>query len=211
MANRLNNTGRPWTVKTFEFTSDPDTDTYSVATGSPAVAVADFGKPLAIVKATGDENIPYIQVLFEDYNQIDYGIIPSGISEVTPFNVFAPSQEKIAFYRENVIDPVMKMKLNPVPQDAQTYTVSYLVGAIGRNDAITVNFAIPEHAHLVEIQNAASQLPYSKWNEDEKVNIQKREELAAGFKFQLGLLQPVFDNYVRDLSHGRPVEVEVSY
>lgn len=211
MANRLNNTGRAWTVKTFEFTSDPELDTYSIATGAPPVAVADFGKPLAIVKATGEERIPYVQIAFDDYNQQDYGLIPAGVSEVSPFNQFASAPEKISFYREGIIDPVMKMKLNPVPGDAQDYTVSYLVGAIGRDDPLTVNYGIPEHAHLVEIQNATSQLPYCKWGEDEKANGVKMEQMAKGFAYQLTLLQPVFEQYVRDLTHGRPVEVEVRY
>lgn len=211
MANRLNNTGRAWTVKTFTFTSDPDTDTYTLESGTPAVPVADFGKPLAIVKATGEEFMPYVQIAFDDYNQQDYGIIPSGVSQVSPFTQFSPAQEKISFYREGIIDPVMKFKLNPVPQDAHEYTISYLVGAIGRSDPLTVDYGIPEHAHLVEIQNALSQLAYSKWSEDEKANQAKREEHKQGFLFQLSLLQPVFNDYVRDLTHARPVEVEVRY
>lgn len=204
MANRLNNTGRPWAVKTFNFNSSSATDTYTIS-------ATDFGKPLVVIKATGEEALPYVQVPFDDYNQIEYGEIPSGVSEVTPWGIWSPTQEKITFYREGMIDPVMKMKLNPLPQDAQTYTVSYLVGAIGRSDAITVNYGIPEHAHLVEIQNAMSQLPYAKWFEDEKMNSGKRQEMVIGLKFQLDHLQPVFDNYVRDLTHGRPVEVEVCY
>lgn len=211
MANRLNNTGRAWTVKTFTFTSDPDTDTYDIAVGTPAVAVADFGKPLAIVKATGEEIMPYVQVPFDDYNQQDYGIIRSGTSDVSPFSHVSPAQEKISFYRTGGINPVARMKLNPLPQDAHEYTISYLVGAIGRGDPLTVDYGIPEHAHLVEIQNAMSQLPYAKWNEDEKSNSAKRAEMATGFVYQLNLLQPVFEQYVRDLTHARPVEVEVRY
>lgn len=211
MANRLNNTGRPWTVKTFEFTSEDDTDTYSVATGSPAVPIADFGKPLAIVKATGQSTMPYIQILFDDYNQQDYGTIPTAVSDVTPTGIFSPGMERISFYREGIINPVMKMKLNPYPLTVGTYTISYLVGAIGRDDALTVDYGIPEHAHLVEIQNAMSQLPYAKWHEDEAMNSNKRVEMARGFAFQLEYLQPVFDHYVRDLTHGRPVEVDVCY
>jgi hypothetical protein len=211
MCNRLNNTGRPWAVKTFDFDSDPDTDTYDVATGTPAIAVADFGKPLVVVKATGNANLPFIQVSFDDYNQQDYGTIPLGTSDVTPLEIFSPSMEKVTFYREGIIGPVRKMKLNPVPQTVFTYTVSYLVGAIGRDDAITVDYGIPEHSHLVEIQNALSQLPYCKWTEDPKADQIHGENLKQSFLYQLGLLEPVFAQYVRDLTHGRPVEVNVCY
>lgn len=212
MANRLNSTGKPWSVKSFEFTSDPDTDTYNVETGgTPPVPITDFGKPLLIEKETGDSNYPWSQVYFDDFNQQEYGVIPSGVSEVGAWGLFGVTQEKFTFYREGVINPVMKFRLNPLPQDAKNYVIWYAVGAIGITNALTVNYAIPEHAHLVEVQTAIANLPRSRWREDEDFNRKKREELAAGLDFELSILQPVFDQYVRELTHARPVEVDVLF
>ena len=211
MANRLNSTGKPWSVKSFEFTSDPSTDIYNVQAGSPPLPVSDFGKPLLIEKETGDANYPWAQVHFEDFNQQEYGIIPAGVSEVGIYGIFSPTPEKFTFYRENVINPVMKFRLNPLPQEAKNYVIWYAVGAIGIANGLTVNYAIPEHAHLVEVQTALANLPRCRWREDEDFNIKKRAQLQTGLEFELLQLKPEFDKYVRELTHAKPVEVDVLY
>lgn len=209
MANKLNRTNRPWAVKTWTFTSDPDTDTYTIETAS--VPILDFGKPLVIVKATGEANYPFVQIPFDDYNQQEYGIVPPNVSEVGIWGLISPAIEKMSFYREGMINPTMKLKLNPVPQEAKTYTVSYMVGAIGVADGLEVNYGIPEHAHLIEVMNALARLSQCKWYEDPKMNRDKAMDLSKGLEYELGILMPEFNDYIRNLAHARPVEVNVCY
>jgi hypothetical protein len=208
---RLNNTGAPWAIKSFDLDSDPDTDTYELETGTPAAPIADFGKPLAVIKATGQDTVPFIQVPFGDYRNQNYGVIPETASEVTPFGVFSPATEKLSFYREGAINPVNKVKINPVPQTVQTYTITYSVGAVGREDDLTATYAIPELASWVELQTAMALLPYAKWGEDMAVNMEQRKELAAAFAFQLQTVNMTAEQYIRDIVHPRPVEVDVCY
>ena len=207
---RLNNSGVPWAVKSFTLVSDPATDTYTLQTGSPAAAIPDFGKPLFVVKATGNTVTPYVAVPFDDLREQSYGILYQTGSDVTPW-ILSPTIEKLSFYREGAIDPVNKVKINPVPQTAQTYTISYAVGNVGRADALTSAYAIPELASWVELHTAMALLPYCKWSEDVDANTNQKKELATAFAYQMDTVDRTTDIYIRDIVHPRVTEVLVSY
>lgn len=206
---RLSNTGTAWAVKSFELVSDPDTDTYDVEASSQPIA--DFGKPLFVIRSTNNTNVPYVEVLFSDLRQQSYGVIPETISDVTPAGVYSPSIERLSFYREGAVNPVNKVKINPVPKTAQTYTITYSVGNVGRGDDLDSTYAIPELSAWVELHTAMSLLPYCKWDESADVNAAQKKELAAAFAFQLETVNATANDYLRDIVNPRPVEVEVCY
>lgn len=205
IANELNNTGRPWSTQTITLNYPAN------GLNTLTINAANFGKVLFVVRLL--PNNPFISALpvpFADIGELQYGTILAPYYSIYANWITVPANtvEKMAFYREDVINPQFKVKIEPLPQESCQYEVTYLVGAIGNNDPLSSSIALPEHASLAQLRGAMAQLPYAQWSEDAVADTVKKKELAAAFMYQLSRKEPIFKEYKKSLVHPRQVEID---
>jgi len=118
--NELNNTGVAWAENSTQLVSNGFQDTYEIS-------ASDFGKPLYVLRATNDPFVPYISVPFGDITTLDYGVVWGGINSITDgFFTNNVTPEKFAFYRSGAVNPINKVRIQPLPQQSATYTISFI-------------------------------------------------------------------------------------
>jgi hypothetical protein len=200
--NAVNNTGKAWTTAEYDLVLSPTEDTYEIS-------ATDFGKPIFVVRPTGNQYQPWISVPFTDVAELDYNTIWNGYQSVYT-GLFGQSStpEKMAFYRTGAVNSQYMVKVQPMPSENHTYTITYLVGYMGNDDPLEAIAALPEHAGLIQIRAAMALLPYSAWYDDEDMNQAKRKDLAGAFMYQLERKEELFDIYIRGLAHGRIVQTD---
>lgn len=202
MVNETLDTGKAWATQTTQLNYTPAISTYDIN-------VSDFGKPLYVVRLTGNQYVPAIAVPFDDVNNQEYGAIWN-INYTSWAGIFPYDQtpERMSFYREGVMDAVYKVAIQPMPQTSCTYEITYLPGYIGNDNALNSLVQMPEHAELIRLRAAIALLPYAKWGDDENVNMMRRKELAQAFAYQVEPREAVFKRYIRSISIPRHVEIE---
>lgn len=199
ICNQLNNTGKAWSTATVDLVLSPNQDTYEIN-------ASNFGKPLYVVKATNNIYVPYISVPFDDITDLNYGQVWGGYNNIYGgLYTENSTPERMAFYRNGIIDATKMVKIQPMPQYSATYTISYLIGHIGTDDPLSSAFALPEHATLLQLRNAMALAlgGYCQWYEDYVRNEQKAKMLVEGFKYQLSIKESIFKEYISSLSHSR--------
>lgn len=202
IVNATNNSGKPWAVAEYQLN-------YTVGLSTYDINVDDFGKCLFVVKATNNPYIPFLPVPFEDLSSQQYGTVWGWFNN-TYWQAWSLTEtpERMSFYREGVINPQYKVKINPLPQQSAVYTITYLPGFLGNDDPLSSSLQMPEHAELVRLRGATALLPYSRWSEDENANSNKRKELAQGFAYQLERKEDLFKKYIRSINIPRQVTIE---
>lgn len=200
--NTLNNTGKAWTTAETQLVLNPSLDTYEISD-------TNFGKPIFVVRPTGNQYQPYISVPFTDVNSLDYNTIWNGFAPVYT-GLFGESvtPEKMAFYRTGAVNSQYMVKIQPMPSENHTYTITYLVGYMGNDDPLSAAITLPEHAVLIQLRAAMALLPYAEWYDDEEMNRAKRKELAGTFLYQLERKEALFNTYVRSISHPKTVQTD---
>ncbi len=203
--NAVNNTGKAWATAEFQLNLNPNEDTYQIS-------ATDFGKPIFVIRPTGNDYQPYISVPFTDVAELDYNTVWDGFTDIyTGLYGADVTPEKMAFYRTGAVDPSYMVKVQPMPSTNHTYTITYLVGYLGQDDPLSVAVTMPEHAVLIQLRAALALLPDAEWYEDEERNYNRRKSLAASFLEQLERKESNFKTYVSTLSHGRIVDTDDWY
>ena len=192
---RLTNTGKPWSLVSQNIVTVAGTSTYSIT--QPVTANQSAGKVHFVVRATDDVNLPYVAIPYDDFNQLDYGKMPTGVNA----NLAVP--EKISFYRTNMQDQTIKAVIQPVPQEVLTYTVWFFTGDLDRlYAAMSSSAAINELSDWLDLNSTMALLPYSEWNEYKRgeETMMRQKTLAAGLMFQLEKLNPTVDTFISSMN-----------
>lgn len=193
MLNRMNGSGKGWTVATATVTSVVNTAEYAV---TPA-AGASFGKALFVYRDLGDNDIlpvPHTDYSHELNNQAyDFWLTPTGSPEIY-------SGEKVAFFRDSA---GVKMRIYPIPEEARTYTIKYATGRIDHSLLAWANTpALPEWAHIRTLSAALFLLPNAEWEGlDFNENRLRRQEIAMVIQAELQQEEPGFNAYLRNPTH----------
>jgi hypothetical protein len=192
---RLTNTGRPWNIISKELATVADTSTYEIE--QPVALYQNSGKVHFVIRTTGDTNLPYIEIPFDDFSDQRYGQMPP--NGIVNSSLMAP--EKITFYRTNIQDQIINAVITPTPQEVLTYTIWFFVGALDRSHALTTNVpGLPELADYEDIQTAALLLADSRWKQDDKYNAAERINRSASLAAQMAILEPIVDQYIKDIN-----------
>lgn len=203
LANELNNTGVPWTVAEYQLNYSPGQDSYDIN-------VDNMGKVLFVVRLTNNPWIPALPVPFQDLNELKYGTLwNSFYNFYNGWGAYSLSEtiEQMAFYREGVVNQQVKVQIQPQPQSTATYIITYLVGVVSNDDPLETTIALPEFATLTQLRNAMSLLPYTRWSEDRKEDMERKQELAAAFMYQLERKERALAEYKSSLVTPGIVEI----
>lgn len=198
VVNQTNLSGQPWAVSTYELN-------YTVGQDEYTLNVTDWGKVIYVERLQGDSYIRYVSVPFSDINNLNYGTVWEYNFGTLPWATVTP--ERMAFFRDGALNPQVKVRIQPEPQQSWTYVIHYMPGYIGTTDPLSVTTQMPEHAEMVRLRVAAALLPYTKWSEDEAVNDKKRDTLAKAFAFQLETKERLFSKYIQNITSPKTVEV----
>jgi hypothetical protein len=145
-------------------------------------------------------------VPFDDITELDYGTLLAGYyagaGAIWPYNN-NETLEHISFYREGTLNSTPMLKIQPMPQENETYIVTYLPGYQGSTDPLVAQVNLPEHVELLRLRMATALLPYSAWYEDEEKNRVKRKDLAMAFAYQMERKEGIYRQYIASITHGR--------
>lgn len=203
LANELNNTGKPWTVATYQLNYTPGQSSYTIN-------VTDMGKVLFVVRQTNNSYIPYLPVPFSDLNEQHYGTLWGNFYNIYSGwggYVLSETIEQMAFYRTGLTNQTVEVQLQPAPQTSATYIITYLAGVINNDDPLETIIAIPEFATLTQLRNAMALLPYCQWTEDRKEDLERKKELAQAFAYQLERKERALAEYKSSLVVPKTVEI----
>jgi len=203
--NKLNLSTQSWAVNEYQLNYTPGQDTYQIN-------VSDFGRPLNVVRATGNALLPFIPVPFDTINDLQYGTIWfdfwNTFGGIYPY---PETLEHIAFYRSGANDQQFMCKIQPMPSQVQTYTISYVPGYFGTDLALNSSPALPEHQELLRYRAAIGLLPYTQWSDDKAADAMKKQELKDNFLYQLNRpdgKEELFRDYLRSITISRTVSVD---
>lgn len=201
--NEMNNTGIAWIVNTVTVNYRCGQDTY-------ALNVNDFGKPLFVVRATGNCNIPWLPVPFDDVTDLQYGKILGayyGSCGIAFPYLYPNTLERMAFYRAGDEASQPTVKIQPMPNEDAEYVIHYMPGWRGDTDPLTAEVNLPEHVELLRLRQASSALAYARWYEDEAENRIRRKELAEAFAFQMTRKEYAYKQYISSIAHPRQTNI----
>lgn len=204
IANALNNTGQPWTVATYQLNYNPNQTEYTLQANN-------IGRILFVTRLTGNQWITHLPVPFQDLATLQYGTLWSNFySMYNGVGAFTLPEtiEQMAFYRTGVVNPEVKVQIQPAPTQTASYEINYLVGPIGNDDPLESAIAMPEFATMAQLRNAMALLPYCQWSDDRKQDMERKAELASAFQYQLNIKETLFDEYKRSLVQVGTVDID---
>lgn len=199
---RLTNTGQPWALVSKTLTTVAEQSEYAIS--QPVSASQNVGKVYYVIRSTGDENLPYVSVPYDDYSELNYGRMPAESDINASFSV----PEKISFYRLNAQDQTQYAAIQPTPQDVMTYTIWYLVASIDRSEMAMASVGpVAELSDWLDLQSAAALLADAQWSKDRDINKDERETRGAGIKFQLEKWEPIVSKYIRNINAPKTFDI----
>jgi hypothetical protein len=204
MMNRLTNTGQPWSLLSVNLYAQSGKSDYLISSldGEP-------GKVYFVYRITNNENLPFISIEFDNFNEIQSGYIPSGV------NQRLTSPERISFYRKYGQTQEIRAVIQPVPRETLTYKVFFHTGQIDRLSATLDQPAIlSEHSDFLDLKASLALLPYTCWRadttvENQRYNSERRREIANGLVMQLSTHERVLDKYIENIDD--PVSFEMGH
>jgi hypothetical protein len=204
---RLGNTSQPWALVSTTITTVSGTSEYSVT--QPVSSFQQAGKVYFVVRSTGNADLPYIPINFDDVDQLDYGRMPSSGS-----NANLSSPESISFYRENAQDQTFKAIIQPAPREVLTYQIWFFVGSLDRAHALMNQSGIvTELTDFLDLNAAMALANRCEWRKDDDFNRIRRKEVAAGLLYQLGdIKRPgdlayIVEKYIKNINAPRSFEM----
>lgn len=199
---KLGNTNRPWSLRSSTLTTVAGQSEYTVS--NPISGGEYAGKPYFVIRSTGNDNLPYLEIPFEDFSDRYYGkMMPAG---VVNSHLLVP--EKVSFYRLGGNEQAFRVAISPTPQEVLTYTVWYQIGGVDRSTAgMDERMIVPEVTDYVDLKTTLFLLPYSQWYEDDEKNAGKKKEIAAGLMMQRDEYKPVFDQFIKDVHAPKTMEM----
>lgn len=197
--NATNNSDRPWAIDTYQLNYTPGEQSY-------AIEVTNFGKPYLVTRIVPGPYITRLNVPFSDLDAQEYGAIWPWYGNGGPW-MNNSTTEKMSFFREGVTNSQISVTIQPQPQQACSYEITFIPGSVSEDDPLETSIQLPEHATLVQLRVATALLPYCKWHEDEGMNSAKRKELAMSFAYQLDRKEALFRTYISSMAIPRTVEI----
>lgn len=202
MLNKLNGTGKGWTVGTTTITTVAGTSEYALSTA--AGSAHGIGKPLFVYRDLGDGEImpiPTTDFSLELYHQsYEFRWFPWDAAEVPQYQT-----EKIAFFRTADTAGVAQhmARIYPVPEDVRTYTITYAAGAVVDTEIALSDVPImPEWANVRTLETALYLLPHAKWEGlSSPDNTAKRKEVMIALSAQVGDYREEFQGYIANPQH----------
>lgn len=187
---RLTNTGKPWALISYTLTTVAGQSEYALT--EPVSNYQQSGKVHYVVRATGDANLPYVDVPFDDYSELNYGKMPlignagAGGNVIYEGSVY-PVTEKVSVYRKDAQDQTKYLVIQPVPQEVLTYTVYFFPAALDKAHALATQTGAPiELNEYLALKSTAALLPNAMWSDDRSINDDERRNRSAGITSELG-------------------------
>lgn len=200
--NTTSNSGQPWAVNVFQLNYTPGLDSYNITADG-------FGKPILVTRVLPGPYITRLPVDFADLTHLQYGTVWQMWSQWGWGMTSAP--ERMSFFREGVLDAQVAVKIEPAPIESAVYEITYIPAYTGEQDPLESVIQLPEMATLVQLRVAAAALPYAAWYEDEAQNRARRAELAQSFEYQLSTKEPIFRDYVRNITRPKDVILDSAW
>jgi hypothetical protein len=203
MLNKLNGSGKGWSVATTTVTTVDGTASYALAPASGAMH--GIGKPLFVYRDIGNGDImpvPLTDFSHELHNQThEFWWLPEGSSETDRYR-----SEKVAFYRtaDTAGVATQMMRVYPTPEeDDIVYTIAYAAGALNPAEiALTDTPVMPEWSNLRTLESALYLLPYTAWEgHTMNDNLARRKEVMASLAAQVGDHREEFSGYLANPQH----------
>lgn len=203
MRNEMNNTGIAWIVNEV-------TVNYRCGQDSYALNCTDFGKPLFVLRATGNCYVPWLPVPFDDITDLQYGRILGayfGSCGVAFPYLYPNTLERMAFYRSGDEASQPMVKIQPAPNTNAEYVIHYMPGWRGDNDPLSAQVNLPEHVNLLRLRETLSALKYAEWYDNMQDNMIRRTELRREFQDELMRRESAYKQYIASITHGRTTDV----
>lgn len=200
---RLTNTREAWQLIDYTLTAVAGQSEYTIT--SPVSGNQTAGKVYFVVRSTGDPDLDYIPVRYDDYNSLDYGKMPGdGI-----VNAALATPEKISFYRSDLQDQTIKAVISPTPQETLTYKIKFYPGSLDRAYALMDKAGVLiEIVDFRDIRTALKLLPYCEWSgKDEAGNDRHIQRLQQGLMFQYTEQKPIVDDYIDKINSPQSFEM----
>jgi hypothetical protein len=206
---RLTNTQQPWSLISKTLATVAGTSEYTI--DQPVSSYQNSGKVHYVIRSTGDADLPYLSVPFDDFSELNYGKMPT-TGEVNA-NFIVP--EKLSFYRANAQNQTQIAVIQPTPQEVLTYTIWYFVGSLDRSRALMSSVGpVSELSDWLDLKSMMALLPDSEWTDDVDMNERERKNRAVGFLFQLdgsngnNGLNTIVDKYLSNINAPKSFDLD---
>lgn len=191
---KLTNTRQPWNLISYALATVSGQSEYPIT--QPVQNSNRSGKVFFVVRATTDENLPFLYIPFNDYSDITHGLLQTSI------NARLSVEEKITFYRTGTQDQSIIAVISPTPQEVLNYTISFYSGYLDRTGAGMTQMALmPELHDYLDLQAAISLLPYAKWGGfSMQENMERRRELQSTLIMQYTEAKIIAEEYIDQIN-----------
>lgn len=197
--NQANLSAKPWAVDELTLVTVPGVEDY------PVGAASEFGKPIQI-RTLYQQNPAHIEQNIEFYElgevNLDWNL-PQNYGVVS-YDGSPHTARGMAFFRKGGDDQVY-VRVVPKPQTNAQYTILYQVGVYGATAGLDSIPILPQHHPLVEVRSAIDALPHATWNDDEKLNTEKREQLGLTLMATEKRLAFEFNEYIKTATVSRRI------
>jgi hypothetical protein len=192
LINRVNNTGRAWTLQETTLNVAGGQDTYTLNVGS------EYGKAINIY--TVDESNPnHIErsiPFFETQNlQYDWGFPNNAGNWFQAWDGSNNTAMRMAISRSVEGDVVIRVL--PTPQLSASYVVQYSTGYFLDTASLDTTVLLEQHHALPETQAALSLLSRARWSDDAKADRERRKDLAQSLQFDMTVFDRDFEDFIR--------------
>lgn len=204
LVNRVNNTGRAWTLQETTLTVAGGQDTYTLNVGS------EYGKAIDIY--TVDESnpnhversIPFVET---QNLQFDWGLPNNAGNWFLTWNGSNNTAMRMAISRSVEGDVVIRVL--PTPMLSASYVVQFSTGYFMDTASLDTAVLLAQHHALPETQAALSLLSRARWSDDAKADRDRRKDLAASLQFDLETFNKDFEDFIRGgISNAKMSRVE---
>lgn len=200
---RLTNSRKSWNLISTTITTVAGTDVYAIT--QPVSLYQNSGKVHFVVRSTGNSDVPYLPIPYDDFSDRPYGIMPS----TGQINAALAVPEKIAFYRANMQNQTINAVLSPMPQEVLTYTVWFFVGHMDRAQALLAGKGpLTELSDYLDLKTSRDLLDLCEWREDPNYNAMKMKNRMATILGQLAELEPIVDEYIKSINGPKTFEMD---
>lgn len=174
---------------------------YTIA--EPASANQNSGKLYMVLRSTADSQMPYISVPFDDFNDLDYGVMPPSVNA----SFWAP--EKVSVYRQDSQNQTRKVVITPTPTEVLSYQLWFYPATLDRAFALmTGTAAIEEASDWLDLDTAISLLPVCRWTDDKKENQAQAQFIGAGLTRDFQMVDKIITEYIKQINGAKSFDLD---
>lgn len=192
LINRVNNTGRAWTLQEVGLNVSAGQETYTLDVGS------EYGKAIDIY--TVDESNPnHIErsiPFFEVQNmQYDWGFPNNAGNWFLTYDGSNNTAMRMAIYRS--VEGDVNVRVFPIPQLSASYIVQFSTGFFMDSVSLDTTILLAQHHMLPETQAALSLLSRTRWSDSLKDDRGRRKDLAESLQYDISIFNKDFEDLIR--------------